>query len=148
MPRLPAPLGPIAGAALVAGLLAGCGSAPPAPPSGPAETGDRIENPVREDPPAVAVVPEAASRVAAVALPALGFDPAACRFVDATRKTWSDSSLGCPAPGARYLQSVRPGWLLRFEGPGGEPITIHTDDPPALWVECRDGARGRSGEIR
>ena len=148
MLRLPAVLGPFAGAAIVAGILAGCSSTPSSPPSAPTPTGDRIENPRREDPPAVAELPESASRVAASALPALGFDPATCRVVDATRMNWSDSSLGCPAPDARYLQSPRAGWRFRFEGPGGEVITIHTDDPPALWVECRGGTRGKTGEIR
>lgn len=148
MPRFPVAFAPLAFAALLTANLAGCGSTPPAPSPEPAPTGDRIANPRREDPPAVAELPEPASRVAASALPELGFDPAACRFLDANRKTWSDSSLGCPAPGARYLQSLRPGWRFRFEGPAGEAITIHTDDPPAVWVECRDGARGKTGEIR
>lgn len=39
---------------------------------------------------------------------------------------WSDSSLGCPAPGYAYAQVITPGYQITLES-SGEQYTYHTD---------------------
>lgn len=60
----------------------------------------------------------------------LGVPESEITVAEASRVTWRDSSLGCPAPGMSYLQMLTPGFLVRLRaagtvhayhaGPGGE----------------------------
>ncbi|SDK43074.1 hypothetical protein [Microbulbifer yueqingensis] len=44
--------------------------------------------------------------------------------VDLEAKTWTDSSLGCPKPGRRYLPGVVEGYLVTVVH-GGERLRVH-----------------------
>jgi hypothetical protein len=57
----------------------------------------------------------AATRSAALQL---GIAPETIEVVRAERVTWSDGSVGCPAPGMQYTQALVPGYrvILRAEG--------------------------------
>jgi hypothetical protein len=51
---------------------------------------------------------------------------------------WSDSGLGCHAPGMMYMQVITPGYRLRFSD-GTASYEVHTGrlGTPAIW--CDDG---------
>ena len=48
----------------------------------------------------------------------MNIDPGTIEFVRALQVTWSDGSLGCPAPGMQYTQGLVQGFrvLLRADG--------------------------------
>lgn len=51
-------------------------------------------------------------------------DPAAVEVVSAEQVTWSDGSLGCPAPGMQYTQALVPGYRVILRG-GGQMLKYH-----------------------
>jgi hypothetical protein len=55
-----------------------------------------------------------------------GLAPDAHAVLGAERVTWSDGSLGCPAPDRMYTQSLVPGYRVRLRGPDGE-LDVHLD---------------------
>ena len=48
------------------------------------------------------------------------------RVVQVEATEWSDSSLGCPSPGAMYLQVITPGFRILIAG-GGKQFEYHSD---------------------
>ncbi|MBE2220518.1 MAG: hypothetical protein IAF02_03205 [Anaerolineae bacterium] len=58
----------------------------------------------------------------------LGNDVSEITVVSVEAMEWSDSSLGCPAPGYAYAQVITPGFLITLDsGDAGDPHTYHTD---------------------
>lgn len=55
-----------------------------------------------------------------------GLAPEAHAVISADSVTWSDGSLGCPAPGMMYTQALVPGFRVRLQGPDGE-LDVHLD---------------------
>jgi hypothetical protein len=51
-------------------------------------------------------------------------------------KTWRDASLGCPEPGMVYAQVITEGWLIKYAGPKGEEIPVHTDREMKHYTIC------------
>ncbi len=54
----------------------------------------------------------------------LNTDPAAVEVVSAEQVTWSDGSLGCPAPGMQYTQALVPGYRVILRA-GGQLLKYH-----------------------
>jgi hypothetical protein len=65
---------------------------------------------------------------------ALGIDLADITLVNIQPVEWSDGSLGCPQPGANYLQVITPGYLIMLEAQG-KRYEYHTDQR-ARAVRC------------
>jgi hypothetical protein len=61
----------------------------------------------------------------------LGLSPDALEVLSAESVTWSDGSLGCPAPGRVYTQALVPGYRVRLRGPAGE-LAYHASTRGAL----------------
>jgi hypothetical protein len=55
-----------------------------------------------------------------------GQDPSTISVLRAESVDWSDSSLGCPQPGAAYLTVITPGWLIELRV-GQATFEYHTD---------------------
>ena len=53
-----------------------------------------------------------------------GVPAAALKLLRAERVTWSDGSLGCPAPGMMYTQALVPGFRIRIDA-GGHLLDYH-----------------------
>ena len=66
----------------------------------------------------------------------LGIDVGDVTTVSVEDVEWSDSSLGCPAPGMMYLTVITPGYLITLEGSGAQ-YTYHTDQR-GNYVLCGD----------
>ena len=49
------------------------------------------------------------------------------RVVQVEATEWPDSSLGCPSPGAMYLQVLTPGFRILIAG-GGKQFEYHSDE--------------------
>ncbi|MGD2049193.1 MAG: hypothetical protein PVH03_06840 [Chloroflexota bacterium] len=58
-------------------------------------------------------------------------------LVSVEPEIWSDSSLGCPAPGINYLMVLVKGFRITLEG-DGEKYTYHTDTDDQV-ILCEDG---------
>lgn len=56
----------------------------------------------------------------------LGIDMSEITVVIIEAVEWSDSSLGCPAPGYAYAQVITPGYQIVLKS-GGEEYNYHTD---------------------
>ncbi len=56
----------------------------------------------------------------------LDSDVSEITVVNADAMEWSDSSIGCPAPGYAYAQIITPGYQITLES-GGEEYEYHTD---------------------
>ncbi len=56
----------------------------------------------------------------------LGIDVGEVKTVSVEEVEWSDSSLGCPAPGMMYMTVITPGYLVILEA-ASEQYTYHTD---------------------
>lgn len=56
----------------------------------------------------------------------LGTDISRITVLNVEAKEWSDSSLGCPAPGMNYLMVITPGYQVILEA-SGQTYTYHTD---------------------
>lgn len=54
----------------------------------------------------------------------MNVDRAAIEVVRAEPVTWSDGSLGCPAPGMQYTQALVPGYRVLLRA-GGEMLDYH-----------------------
>ncbi len=63
-----------------------------------------------------AATQDAASRIS--------IDPGAIEVVRAEHVTWSDGSLGCPAPGVQYTQALVPGYRVLLRA-GGQTLDYH-----------------------
>jgi hypothetical protein len=61
----------------------------------------------------------------------LGVPPEEIEFVSRAKKTWNDSSLGCPEPGMQYMQVITDGSVLTFRH-GERQFTYHADDNHAI----------------
>jgi hypothetical protein len=96
------------------------GGATPAPRLTPGPI-PREENPMPE--PEQQRAEQAARRVVAAET---GAAPQEISVVSIEEREWSDSSLGCPAPGMMYTQVITPGYMVVLEA-GGERHTVHTD---------------------
>lgn len=120
---LSVPATPTVLALALAGCAAGTGgmAAPAAPGSGP---GSPVVTPGLES------IIASATRDAAARL---AVDPADIEVLRAERVTWSDGSLGCPAPDRMYTQALVPGYrvLLRISG---QVLDYHAaaNGPPVL----------------
>lgn len=55
-----------------------------------------------------------------------GIDVADITLVNIQPVEWNDGSLGCPQPGANYLQVITPGYLITLEAQG-QRYDYHTD---------------------
>jgi hypothetical protein len=86
-------------------VLAGC-AARPAPEASPVAGADDGNQSTPSDVQSIidAATHDAASR--------LNIDPDAVEIVNTKRVTWSDGSLGCPAPGMQYTQALVPGYRV------------------------------------
>lgn len=54
----------------------------------------------------------------------LAVDPAQIVVLRAEQVTWSDGSLGCPAPGMQYTQALVPGYRIQLRA-AGETLDYH-----------------------
>lgn len=66
-----------------------------------------------------------------------GLAPEALILVEAQAVTWSDGSLGCPAPGRMYTMALVPGYRVRLRSPS-ELLDYHASARGAL-VLCPAG---------
>jgi len=84
--------------------------------------------------PAEAIAEEVGKQ--AIAIAADHFDVAEGRIavVAIEPRTWSDSSLGCPKPGRRYLPSTKEGYLVTVAH-GSEQYSVHLADGRGLVCE-------------
>ncbi|MCA9873167.1 MAG: hypothetical protein KC441_05915, partial [Anaerolineales bacterium] len=55
-----------------------------------------------------------------------GIDASEISVVSVTSVDWSDSALGCPAPGYAYMQVITPGYKIVLEA-SGQSYEYHTD---------------------
>lgn len=138
---------PVAGLALAALALTGCG----AEVEGPAATAPPASAPSSPDPtePTVTLSPEprptrspappvgttAADAVADLAA-RLGVDPQEVTVVRDEAVTWRDGSLGCPVPGMAYTQALTPGRLVVLEA-AGRTVEYHSGGQRGLFL-CED----------
>jgi hypothetical protein len=53
-----------------------------------------------------------------------GLEKGQLKVLSAQAVTWSDGSLGCPAPGMMYTQALVPGFRVRIEA-GGRLLDYH-----------------------
>ncbi|WP_418314737.1 hypothetical protein [Piscinibacter sakaiensis] len=58
--------------------------------------------------------------------------------ISADHVTWSDGSLGCPAPGMVHTQALVPGYRIRLRGPAGQALDYHASQRGTL-VLCPAG---------
>jgi hypothetical protein len=58
-----------------------------------------------------------------------GVDVSALKVVSAERVTWSDGSMGCPAPGMAYTQALVDGYRIRIQA-GKELLHYHGGAEP------------------
>jgi hypothetical protein len=65
----------------------------------------------------------------------LGVDEGSLTLQGAVPQQWPDGSLGCPEPGAVYLQVITPGFVLTFTGNGGT-YTVHAGEGKEQIVLC------------
>lgn len=63
-----------------------------------------------------------------------GVDAARVRVLEAAAVTWSDGSLGCPAPDRFYTQALVPGYRVRIEAAGR--IFIYHANARGDWTLC------------
>ena len=63
-----------------------------------------------------------------------GVDAGSVRVLEAAAVTWSDGSLGCPAPGRFYTQALVPGYRVRIEAAGR--IFIYHANARGDWTLC------------
>jgi len=63
-----------------------------------------------------------------------GVDASRIRVLEAAAVTWSDGSLGCPAPGRLYTQALVPGYRVRLDA-GGRSLIYHAN-ARGNWVLC------------
>jgi hypothetical protein len=94
-----------------------------------------MDTPAAPDPspaPVQAVLADAAAR--------MGVDPSQVQLVRAQHVDWPNSSLGCPTPGAVYLQVITPGWLVTVQV-DGQTLEYHTDEGSRVLV-CAPAVRG------
>lgn len=56
----------------------------------------------------------------------LGIPAAEVELISFEAVVWPDSSLGCPLPGAAYVEVVTPGFLIHCRAEGQE-LSVHTD---------------------
>jgi hypothetical protein len=63
-----------------------------------------------------------------------GADASRIRVLDAAAVTWSDGSLGCPAPNRFYTQALVPGYRVRIEA-GGKVFVYHAN-ARGDWALC------------
>ena len=54
----------------------------------------------------------------------MNVDRAGIKVLRAEHVTWSDGSLGCPAPGMQYTQALVPGYRVLLRA-GGEMLDYH-----------------------
>jgi hypothetical protein len=64
------------------------------------------------------------NQIVADAVAKAGVDPSALTVVAASAVTWSDGSIGCPAPGVSYTQALVPGYRVILEA-GGQQYDYH-----------------------
>lgn len=57
----------------------------------------------------------------------LGIDISDIVLLSQEAVDWSDSALGCPAPGMNYLQVITPGYKITLQAEG-ETYTFHTNE--------------------
>jgi hypothetical protein len=96
----------------IALLLAACGGEPQPSGAPKAEPGNETTDVIE---PLAGPVREARRDLAR----RIGVDQSVIRVVTAEFVTWPDSALGCPEPGAAYLQALTPGYRIRLEAPDG-----------------------------
>lgn len=58
---------------------------------------------------------------------------------DSQEQTWSDGSLGCPAPNRAYTQAIIEGYLIVFSD-GQQNYSIHTSLDGNPLILCQDGS--------
>jgi hypothetical protein len=68
----------------------------------------------------------------------LGLDVSEISTAGVESVEWSDSSLGCPAPGMSYLTVITPGFKIALEA-SGKPYTYHTDLEGNFVLCAEDG---------
>ena len=68
----------------------------------------------------------------------LGIDISEITVVIIEAVEWSDSSLGCPAPGYAYAQVITPGYQITLKS-GGEEYNYHTDQNGNFVLCGEDG---------
>lgn len=116
---------------LVVTALAGCAGRPgdnglpaidAAPESAPSLPPVAGTNPGKRTMPAnLQSIIEAATQDAASRM---NVDRAGIKVLRAEHVTWSDGSLGCPAPGMQYTQALVPGYRVLLRA-GGEMLDYH-----------------------
>jgi hypothetical protein len=82
---------------------------------------------------ALADQPAIVERVVAAAAARLHVDGSLVQVVRWQHVEWPNRSLGCPQPGAVYLQMITPGWLVVVES-SGQTLEYHTDEAGRLVV--------------
>ncbi len=66
-----------------------------------------------------------------------GVDAGQVTFAKVEAVEWNDSSLGCPRPGAVYLQVITPGWLIEVQV-GVKTFEYHTNYTGNVFVLCKE----------
>lgn len=132
----------VAGAAVMAVLLAACGpggggapaSVSPSTPA-PEQTESTVTltpEPERTATPPSPVGTTAADAVADLA-ERLGVDPAEITVLRDVAVTWPDGALGCPMPGMAYTQALTPGRLVVLEA-AGTTVEYHSGGRRGLFL--------------
>jgi hypothetical protein len=103
---------------LIVAAVAACAPRPGEVPLPPGAGTDNTGQTTLTD---VGPIVKAATRDAASRL---NIDPRAIEVVSALRVTWSDGSLGCPAPEMQYTQALVPGYRVRLKA-GGQEFDYH-----------------------
>jgi hypothetical protein len=85
------------------------------------------------------------SAIAAELAESQGIDPATVTLVSLEPTTWSDGSLGCPAPDMMYTQALVDGYLIIVES-GGETFEYHTSSMTS-FVRCENGSPAGNGFV-
>jgi hypothetical protein len=94
----------------------GSGSGSPSPDQSPSTSPSSTPSAAALDPGPVPV--ELFNLIVADAAAKAGVDPSALTVVAASAVTWSDGSIGCPAPGMSYTQALVPGYRVILETDG------------------------------
>jgi hypothetical protein len=94
----------------------GSGGGSPSPEQSPSTQLPSSQSPGALDPGPVPV--ELFDQIVADAAAKAGVDPSTLTVVSAAAVTWSDGSIGCPAPGMSYTQALVPGYRVLLEANG------------------------------
>jgi hypothetical protein len=105
-------------------VLGGC-AAPPGAAQSPAPAATLSPSAVVSSPAADGSRAVVAAALADAATH-LGLGANDVRVQQVVPREWPDSSLGCPSPGAMYLQVITPGYLVVVVG-GGKTLEYHAN---------------------